>query len=107
MKIAVKTKKCYYSTIPKFVLFEFYSSLLTDDKLDIHLNPEGNVTVQSTSYDIVFISSVENHEEPQILIPKDCPIPIRKSHHLPIGKESVSAKVFLKKADKLIELVEV
>ena len=80
--------------------------MLTDDKLDIHLNPEGNVTVQSTTHDIVFISSVENNEEPQVLIPRNCPIPIRKSHHLPSGNESVSAKVFLR-ADKLIELVEV
>ena len=83
------------------------ASLLTDDKMDLNQNPDGSITVQATQYDITFEASTEKADEPQILIPKNCPIPIRKSHLIPATSEEISVKLFLRNGEKSTELAEV
>ena len=83
------------------------ASLLTDDKMDLNQNPDGSITVQATQYDITFEASTEKADEPQILIPKNCPIPIRKSHLIPATSEEISVKLFLRNGEKSTDLAEV
>ena len=83
------------------------ASLLTDDKMDLNQNPDGSITVQATQYDIIFEASTEKVQEPQILIPKNCPIPIRKSHLIPASAEEISVKLSLRNGEKSSELAEV
>jgi len=41
-----------------------------------------------------------------VLIPKQTPIPVRRSHHFPGGKDLISVKVYLRAEKKLLELTE-
>ena len=75
--------------------------------MDLNQNPDGSITVQATQYDITFEASTEKADEPQILIPKNCPIPIRKSHLIPATSEEISVKLFLRNGEKSTELAEV
>ena len=75
--------------------------------MDLNQNPDGSITVQATQYDITFEASTEKSNEPQILIPKNCPIPIRKSHLIPATAEEISVKLFLRNGEKSTELAEV
>ena len=75
--------------------------------MDLNQNPDGSITVQATQYDITFEASTEKADEPQILIPKNCPIPIRKSHLIPANSEEISVKLFLRNGEKSTELAEV
>lgn len=53
----------------------------------------GNVTVQSTTMDIVY--QLKDSEKLEVLIPAQCPIPLRRSHHLTLSGESTSLSVSL------------
>ena len=84
---------------------------ILNDELDINLNADGStVTIQATTHDLVYSYMEQKNEtgpEQQILIPKNCPIPIRKSHHLQTSDQgSITVKVFLKSTE-LMELAEV
>ena len=84
---------------------------ILNDELDINLNADGStVTIQAATHDLVYSYMEQKNEsgpEEQILIPKNCPIPIRKSHHLQTSDQgSITVKVFLKSTE-LMELAEV
>ena len=62
------------------------------------------------NYDIVFTSEqvAESGDTPIVLIPRNFPIPVRKSYHLPSGSDSISAKVFLRASNQeMNELIQV
>ena len=87
------------------------ASLLTQDDFI----EDSNITVHGLNYDVVFLAS--GHQEgpqdsekvPSVLIPKKCPIPVRRSHHFIMGgdKNILTVKVFLRSGEKLMELTEV
>lgn len=86
------------------------ASLLTQDDFI----EDSNITVHGLNYDVVFLAS--GHQEgpqdsekvPSVLIPKKCPIPVRRSHHFIMGgdKDILTVKVFLRSGEKLMELTE-
>jgi molecular chaperone DnaK (HSP70) len=79
------------------------ASILTE-KVDIALNDRGSFTVLATTHDMVFLTEGEEH---QVLIPASCPIPVRRSHHLPSGQEVVTVKVFIRAQKQLLAVTEV
>ena len=104
--------KMYFRiSVPPLITVSFFSIFsILNDELDINLNADGGtVTVQATTHDIVYSYLEQKNEGPeqQILIPRNCPIPIRKSHHLQSSDQgSITVKVFLKSTE-LMELAEV
>ena len=69
---------------------------------------DSNITVQALNYDLVFFASGQDSESPPtVLIPKQTPIPVRRSHHFPGGEDLISVKLFLRAEKKLLELTEV
>ena len=85
------------------------ASLLTQDS---DFMEDSNITVQALNYDLVFLASGQDGQEDGdaekiVLIPKQTPIPVRRSHHFPGGKDLISVKVYLRAEKKLLELTEV
>ena len=79
------------------------ASLLTQDDFI----EDSNITVHGLNYDVVFIAS-GHQEDPTVLIPKMCPIPVRRSHHFSIkDKDNLTVKVYLRSGETLMELTEV
>ena len=82
------------------------ASLLTQDDF----MEDSNITVQALNYDLVFLASGQEEDaekRPTVLIPKQTPIPVRRSHHFTGGKDLLSVKIFLRADNKLLELTEV
>merc|ERR1712241_655445 len=78
------------------------ASLLTQDDFI----EDSNITVHGLNYDVVFIAS-GHQEDPTVLIPKMCPIPVRRSHHFSIkDKDNITVKVYLRSGETLMELTE-
>ena len=86
-----------------------------DDKSELN----ENVGLRALNYDIVFTSvsdldetstGNESSSQPEVtvLIPSNCPIPVRPSHYFPTGNDSICVKVFLRNQNnqELKELVE-
>ena len=86
-----------------------------DDKSELN----ENVGLRALNYDIVFTSVSDDETsstgsesspppEVTVLIPSNCPIPVRRSYHFPTGSDSISVKVFLRnsKNQEMKELVE-
>jgi len=81
------------------------ASLLTQDDFI----EDSNITVQALNYDLLFLASDGQDEQPTVLIPQKCPIPVRRSHHLNLNNhELISVKIFLRSSSgELTELKEV
>ena len=81
------------------------ASLLTQDDFI----EDSNITVQALNYDLLFLASEGQDEQPTVLIPQKCPIPVRRSHHLNLNNhELISVKIFLRSSTgELMELTEV
>ena len=84
------------------------ASLITNE------NPEFNqsLPLKSLNYDLVFVEKNGQDEfdqnEVSVLIPRLCPIPVRKSHHLVLTNKQISVKVFLRsQKDELTDVCEV
>ena len=87
----------------------FLFSLLPED-LDDKAELNENVGLRALNYDIVFTSEqvAESGDAPIVLIPRNFPIPVRKSYHLPSGSDSISVKVFLRASNQeMNELIQV
>lgn len=78
-----------------------------DDKAELN----ENVGLRALNYDIVFTSeqvAESGDDAPIVLIPRNFPIPVRKSYHLPSGSDSISVKVFLRASNQeMNELIQV
>lgn len=86
------------------------ASLIMDkDTLEFNqMNETGTITVHATTHAIVYC--LPNEDSINVLIPANCPIPVRRSHHLALENEDkFSVKLFLQtRADKsLLDLAEV
>jgi len=85
------------------------ASLLPED-LDDKAELNENVGLRALNYDIVFTSeqvAESGDDAPIVLIPRNFPIPVRKSYHLPSGSDSISVKVFLRASNQeMNELIQ-
>ncbi len=82
------------------------ASLLPDDCED-KADFNGQADIQATNYEIVYSIVNKDESEPTILIARQCPIPVRKSHHLTC-EGTISVKMFLRSAQgEMTEMTEV
>lgn len=77
------------------------ASLLQCNEENGELN--GSVQLQSTNYDLVF--TTDSDEKMTILIPRQSPIPLRRSHHFPAGNQTISVKLFLRSINQEVKEV--
>ena len=83
------------------------ASLLTEPLSLQGVSPQ----LQATSGSLVFLTSLgDEGADPVVLVPEDCPIPVRRSHHMTLSKDvcKISVKMFLRhESGTLQELGEV
>ncbi len=81
---------------------------------DENLASNGSFAVQATTFDITYVTNLaEAADQVQVLVPRHCPCPVRRSHHLELPKDmadegqTVQVKMHLKSVAANTDLAEV
>ena len=87
------------------------------DKTEAALNEKGSFDLQATAMEIAYVTTFDKTEpaadpETTVLVPVQCPIPVRRSHHLTLPTDLQNAEVkvtfFLKSpSSSTVKLAEV